>query len=344
MSNLTREIGRLVPVDLREVWPLETTHFTPWLAQSDNLTFLAESLGIPGLELVQSEHAVDSFSADIVARIVDSEDFVLIENQLDRTDHKHLGQLLAYAPHFDAKVIVWIARQFTDAHRASIDWLNRITDERYAFFGVEVQAVRIEKLPAPLFNVVAQPNRWTRATQSLPGAAPDKPLNAIALSNLDYWEAFHKAAVAAGAPLRRAKRPLKDTNYWVPITSNSDAYLSAWRSQSRTPVVGVFACWYNAPAAYVAERISAQQAEIEAEFEEPLQWERNKEGNLGRALIRLPVADPADRTDWPRQHAWLITMLKKFDAVLSPRIVQALAEFREGSFDKSIDSSEIEGL
>ena len=330
MSQTIPTLGRLQTIDLREVWPSEPYNFTPWLAEAENLQFLAETLGLPGLELVKAEHAVDSFSADIVARIVDSEHHVLIENQLERTDHLHLGQLLTYAPRFDAKIIIWVARNFTDAHRAALDWLNGITDERYAFFGVEVQAVRIgQSLPAPQFNVVAQPNSWTRSALVSSAAVADQPLSDTALSNIEYWNAFHEAAAAAGAPLRRIERPLKDTNYWVPIAPRVDAYLSAYRSQSRKPSVGAFIGLYNAPLTYVSERLMEHQSELEEAFGNAVEWLRNKEGVVAKAIVRLPVADPADRSDWSRQHGWLADQLKRLEQVFAPPVLEALGRYDE---------------
>ena len=328
MSHTIPTLARLQTVDLREVWPSEPYNFTPWLAQAENLEFLADSLGLPGLELVKAEHAVDSFSADIVARVVDSEHHVLIENQLERTDHLHLGQLLTYAPRFDAKIIVWVARQFTEAHRAALDWLNRITDERYACFGVEVQAVRIgDSMPAPQFNVVAKPNSWTRAVLAPPGDADGQQLSDVALSNIEYWGLFHKAAIAAGAPLRRIERPLKDTNYWVPLAERGDAYLSVYRSHARKPYIGAFVGLYNAPLTFVSECLMAQREALEAAFGEPLDWARNREGVVTKVVIKIPIADPNDRADWARQHDWMTTQLKRMEQVFGPTVVSALAGY-----------------
>lgn len=325
MAQTIPTLGRLQTVDLRDVWQSEPYNFTPWLAQSENLEFLAESLGLPGLELIKAEHAVDSFSADIVARIVDSNHHVLIENQLERTDHLHLGQLLTYAPRFDAKIIVWVARQFTEAHRAALDWLNSITDERYAFFGVEVQAVRIgDSVPAPQFNVVAKPNSWTRAVLA-PTNEPVGVLSEIALSNIDYWEAFHVAAGIAGAPLRKIDRPLKDTNYWVPIAENGNAYLSAYRSHARKASIGVFLGLYNDPMTFVSERLAEQRTELDEAFGDQLDWARNREGVVSKIVIKAPVTDPKDRGDWPRQHGWMIEHLKSFSRVFMPAVTEALA-------------------
>jgi hypothetical protein len=277
---------------------------------------------------VKAEHAVDSFSADIVARIIDSEHHVLIENQLERTDHIHLGQLLTYAPRFDAKVVIWVARQFTEAHRAALDWLNSITDERYGFFGVEVQAVRIgDSLPAPQFNVIAKPNSWTRPAVVSAGGEQES-LSDIALSNIEYWDAFHKVAVAAGAPLRKIDKPLKDTNYWVQIAPNGNVYLSAWRSQARkNPTVGAFLVLYNAPAEYLAQRLLTNREALDAAYGAELDWQPARPGSAFKIVERLPVANPADRADWPRQHAWLVERLKRLEAVFAQTVRDALSDY-----------------
>ncbi len=108
--------------------------------------------------------AVDSFSADILAKDVDTDDRVLIENQLEASDHRHLGQILTYLAGLDAKSVVWIARHFNEAHRSAIRWLNENTDGRFAFFAVRVCVVRIGDSPfAPVFEVVEKPNAWERA-------------------------------------------------------------------------------------------------------------------------------------------------------------------------------------
>jgi len=322
MAHEIPVLGRLEPVDLRDVWPSEPCNFTPWLAQPANLQFLADTLGLPGLELVRTEHAVDSFSADIVARILDTDHHVLIENQLERTDHVHLGQLLTYAPRFDAKVIVWVARQFTDAHRAALDWLNSITDDRYAFFGIEAGAVRIgDSIPAPQFKLVAQPNSWTRpdAPVAGPGGAD---LSERTQLNIEFWDQFHKAAVAAGGPTRKTDSPLKDKTYWAPIGAGTSAYIIAWRSHARRPNVGVYLGLYGDAAPSLVEALTARKGELEAAYGEPIDWFSKDENKI---IDRLAVADPDDRSDWPRQQQWLVDRMKRMDEVLRPAVLQALS-------------------
>ena len=159
------ELAKIEEVDLREAWSKEDTHFTPWLAE--HLSELGNALGLEELELQGQEVSVGGFSLDILAsdRNVGN---VVIENQLEATDHTHLGQLLTYAAGFaDANVMVWIAKEFSDEHRAALDFLNDRTVENTKFFGVVIELLKIDNSrPAPHFRVVSAPNDWSKETKS----------------------------------------------------------------------------------------------------------------------------------------------------------------------------------
>ena len=158
------ELGRLEGVDIRTVWVHEARDFTPWLLE--HADHLAETLGID-LELEQSEHPVGGFSLDLVGRDLTNDAVLIVENQLEGTDHNHLGQILTYAAGTDASSIVWIATSFREEHRQAIDWLNEQTREDVRFFGIELQVVRIgSSVPAPLFNLVAEPNDWQKQVRT----------------------------------------------------------------------------------------------------------------------------------------------------------------------------------
>ncbi|MDE0307045.1 MAG: hypothetical protein OXI87_19515 [Albidovulum sp.] len=131
-------LGRLIRVNLRDIWTSEASEFTPWLAREENLSILGETLGID-LELEAQEKAVGPFRADILCKDIGTGAWVLVENQLERTDHGHLGQLLTYASGLEAVTIIWNSARFTEEHRSTLDWLNRITDESIRFFGLEVE-------------------------------------------------------------------------------------------------------------------------------------------------------------------------------------------------------------
>ena len=163
-------LGRLHKVDLREAWASESSGFTPWLAQEESLQLLGEAIGIE-LELESQEKNVGPFRADILCKDTATDNWVLIENQLEKTDHSHLGQLLTYAAGLNAVTIVWIAERFTEEHRAALDWLNEHTDETINCFGLEIELWRIgDSTIAPKFNIISQPNDWSRTVKT--AAAP----------------------------------------------------------------------------------------------------------------------------------------------------------------------------
>lgn len=171
---MTIELGKLEPVDPRTVWQHEAHSFTPWLLENGER--LAEALGID-LELETAEHSVGGYKLDLFGRDITNDAVLIVENQLDTTDHSHLGQVLTYAAGTAASTIVWIATKFREEHRQALDWLNENTGEQAHFFGIELQVVKIgESLSAPLFNVVVQPNDWQKQVRAAtqPGVVSGK--------------------------------------------------------------------------------------------------------------------------------------------------------------------------
>ena len=153
------ELGELIKVPLREFWEGEASDFTPWLADEENIGLLGDTIGVE-LEVEAQERNVGPFRADILCKDISTDNWVLIENQLEPTDHTHLGQLLTYAAGLNAVTVVWIAESFTNEHRAALDWLNKITAEGFSFFGLEIELWRIGDSPiAPKFNVVSHPQQ-----------------------------------------------------------------------------------------------------------------------------------------------------------------------------------------
>lgn len=162
MANQPK-LGKIEKVNVRDVWPHEALNFTKWLAQEENLTMLGDACSIE-LELKDTESAVGSFAVDIYAQEADTERKVIIENQLEDTNHDHLGKIITYAAGKGAGVVIWVVARARDEHRNAIEWLNEHTDSDCAFFLVEIEVWRIGDSPmAPRFNVVESPNEWARA-------------------------------------------------------------------------------------------------------------------------------------------------------------------------------------
>lgn len=170
------------------VWLGTTKHLIspPWLFQ--NLDALGEAVGL-SLEAESSEVAVTTFAADILARNKFDGTSVLIENQLECSDHTHLGQIMTYLAGLDAKTVIWVATDFRDAHLSAINWLNENTDESISFFAVRLKVVRIAGSPfAPVFDVVARPNNWERRLHAISTASGTK--SGLAEKRHEFWQAY----------------------------------------------------------------------------------------------------------------------------------------------------------
>ena len=325
------QLGRLVDVDLREVWASEPYAFTPWLASPENLQFLADSLELPGLELVRTEHPVDSFSADIVCKVIGTDHYVLIENQLERTDHIHLGQLLTYAPKFDARAVVWVAKQFTEAHRAALDWLNRITSDNYGFFGVEVRAVRIgNSAPAPLFDIVSSPNDWTK-----PRSMPANNATSVARENTEniaFWEMLDVALDEHGKIRRRVRKQVKGQNLWIPLTRDGSVYVVCYRSLGQKPCVGVYLGIYG-DNRHVYWDASQQLIRLgDQTFSSVLRMETNSTGTVHKAISEPLYADPSVQ-NWQLQVDWMVEEINKFSLIFGDMVISIESSLR--GFDQS---------
>lgn len=183
------KLDKLIQIkDLREVWPNEALDFTPWLAKEENLSILGEAIGID-MEMTEKESSVGDFNVDILATEQDSGRKIIIENQLEETNHDHLGKIITYASGKNAAIVIWIVKKARDEHRQAIEWLNLHTDEEAAFFLVEIELWQIGSSNyAPKFNVVERPNDWTRSIKKLDALTPGEALK------LDFWQSFNNYA------------------------------------------------------------------------------------------------------------------------------------------------------
>ncbi len=183
----------LTDVELRKAWRDEARNFTPWLAE--NLDRLGKALDLD-LERISAEAGLptqdDMFSADILARDLRSDANVIIENQLERSDHRHLGQIVTYLAGLEARAVIWVAPDFREAHLAAIRWLNQHTTEEFSFFAVKIRLVQIANSPlAPLFDILEKPNGWERRLQAETRAA--KALSETGLARAAFWRRFQEA-------------------------------------------------------------------------------------------------------------------------------------------------------
>jgi hypothetical protein len=309
-------LGRLTRVDLRASWKNEASDFTPWLAREENIALLAEAIGLDGLEVQSQEQAVGPFRADILCRETTSGSLVLIENQLTRTDHTHLGQLLTYAAGLKAVSLVWIAERFTDEHRAALDWLNEITDDSFRAFGLEVELWRIgDSPPAPKFNVVAQPNEWAKVahevarTQPAPGSA--------GATYAEFWNEF---GVFLGDRRARFKPPKagNTTNWWSWGVGRTTIALCL-RLDLKNGQASVFLNLGGPDARAHFYLLKRDEAAIASDLGETPTWEDKPENKEKKVLSEF-TAPSADRAHWPTVFAWALDRLDAYDRTFRPRV------------------------
>lgn len=312
-------LGRLKRVDLRDIWSSEASDFTPWLAQEKNLAVLGDALGLD-LELEAQEKSVGPFRADILCKDVDSDAWVLVENQLDSTDHKHLGQLLTYASGLEAVTIIWIAAPFREEHRAALDWLNKITDERFRFFGLEVELWRIgDSLAAPRFNVVSKPNNWSRLVAQAARTIDEGGLSETKVMQREYWAAFHEVLCRFEGPIDASNRtPLAQPWMPYPIGRSRMRLGTVMIRPNKCVRAELYLETEHAKAFFYL--LQKQQDDIEAELGFSLQWEELPDGQDSRIAVYLEDADPDDRKDWPHQHEWLAEKLGELHRVFAGRV------------------------
>jgi hypothetical protein len=308
------ELGRLEKVDLRACWESEPRDFTPWLAEEDNIALLGKTLGIE-LEVQQTEASVGSFSADIVCRNTADNTVVLIENQLERTDHTHLGQILTYAAGLEAVTVVWIASRFTEEHRAAVDWFNSISQEEFNFFGIEIEVWRIgDSLAAPKFNIVAKPNEWARQVKEAgtsPGATTPAQKNWI-----EYWGSFAEFLEARGRPWTP---PKPQRCHWVAWGLGRSHFTLQASVGFGNGHVDVYVALEDKDSKSFFHQLRAMRTEIEEEAGFSMDWQERTDIKTSYVDVQKAF-DLNNRSTWPEAHAWMLEHLKGLDRAFRPRI------------------------
>ena len=150
-------IGKIERLPLREVWKHEALDFTTWL--ENNIDILNESLDL-NLSNAEREREAGAFSVDLVAED-DKGNPVVIENQLEKSNHEHLGKLITYLTAIGAKTAVWIVSDPRPEHVNAVSWLNESSSA--SFYLIKVEAIRIgHSEPAPLLTLIVGPSEEAR--------------------------------------------------------------------------------------------------------------------------------------------------------------------------------------
>lgn len=313
MSSII-SLGRLEPVPLREAWPHEAGNFTPWLAQPENLSLLAEAVGMV-LELEAVEKPVDTFSADILARDVSNDRWVLIENQLESTDHSHLGQILTYAAGLNAETVIWLARDFREAHRAAIDYLNRISSSEYNFFGVQIELLRIGASAfAPRFNIVAKPNDWSKGIATKAAARAD--VAGTQSRWQDYWDGYFKYATSVGFSLVNRVAPKEG---WCRTTQlvSGDPNAAAWLHRANDRLRAII--WLQGQDRLeLFDSLASHQDTVRDEMAEDVIWDRMDAKKSSMIYVEKLLQDDLSLDTEQGQYEWFADRITRLTRALRP--------------------------
>lgn len=304
-------IARLTRVPLRELWAHEARDFTTWLAE--NLDLLGEMLGIPQLTLVQREAAAGIFSADILAD--DSQErLIVIENQLEGTDHDHLGKLVTYLSNLDAKIAVWITSAPRPEHERAIHWLNEILPADMAFYLLQIEAYRIgDSAPAPKFTIVAGPTREARQA-----GEQKKELAERHLLRMEFWKQLLERARAR---TQLHARIAPGTENWISTGAGRSGLNYNYAIRMDDAQVELYIDRGDAEQnKQIYDALHEHKTEIEAAFGRPLEWQRLDAKRACRVRYILTDGGLQDRSRWPKVQDAMIEAMIRLEQAMKPQI------------------------
>jgi Domain of unknown function (DUF4268) len=307
---MTISLGRIETVDPRSVWPHEALDFTPWLLS--NVDVLSDLLGM-NLVLEKAEHPVGDFSLDLMGRDEATGEVVIVENQLEISDHTHLGQILTYAAGTDPTTIVWVAAGFRAEHRAALDWLNSRTDENTRFFGVQIEVVRIgTSIPAPSFKLVAQPNDWEKSVK----AATTGDLSVRDQLYWDFWSGYRDRVMADHPGWTYSQQSTKSSWFSMSAGLSGVNWVSSF-TRAGLVVQLDFAAVDGALNAARFQALRQHMAPLESAFGGPLLWDQVEGRKSTKVTAMLEgYRDVGERDEWTAWIEWLVVTQERFRAAL----------------------------
>ncbi|MBM3252730.1 MAG: DUF4268 domain-containing protein [Candidatus Omnitrophica bacterium] len=299
-------LGRIKTVDLRNVWKNEAHDFTTWLAQKENLDLLSEKVGID-MKVIGTEANVGTFTVDILAEEENTGRKIIIENQLETTDHDHLGKLITYASGYEAEIVIWLVKDVREEHRQAIDWLNEHTDENLSFFIIKMELKQIDDSPyAPDFRIISNPNDWAKTIKK---STLDSTLSDTKSTQLEFWTKFKEYALKNRTALRLRKTY---PQHWYDISFGSSEAHVCLTINTQNNQIGCEI--YINDSKETFSKLHQNKDKIEHELGEKLKWLELPERKASR--IRLFKEADINKVDrWEESFKWLQEEAEKFQRV-----------------------------
>jgi hypothetical protein len=299
-------LSKLNKVELRDVWGHEAIDFTNWLAKQENLDALSEEIGVD-VKLIKTEASVGKFSVDILAEEEASGRKIIIENQLEDTNHDHLGKIITYASGYDAEIIIWIVKDVRDEHQKAIEWLNEHTDEDINFFLIKIELWQIEgSNPAPKFDIIVSPNVWAKTIKT---SASGGELTDTKVQQLNFWTKF-KEYTKINFPTSHFGRTPRPQHWYNVSMGSSDAHIGL-TINSRENLLGCEIYINRNKELY--KFLLDKKEELEKELGEKAKWIDAPVAS--RILINKGVKDIFDQAEAENYFAWLYEKTVLFQKV-----------------------------
>ncbi len=283
-------IGKLKEVDIRELWKHEQYDFSEWLSKKENIENLNEILGLTLVD-ISKETYVGTYRCDLFAKDETTGIKVIIENQLEISNHDHLGKIITYASGLDAKVVVWIVKEAREEHRSAIEWLNNNTNSNVNFFLIEIHAYKIGNSdPAPMFQVVEQPNDFIKNNKS---TNRDESMNKSQFQRIEFWNQFNNVLMEKGKPFNIRKAT---TEHWYNVAiGTSDAYIKI-TLVNKYSLIGIEL--YIADNKELFDKLYIRKDKIEEELGFQLDWRRLDNSKVSRIIYHIKGLNFDDHSNY----------------------------------------------
>lgn len=283
-------IWKLEEVDIRELWKHEQYDFSEWLSKKENIENLNDILGLTLVD-ISKETYVGSYRCDLFAKDETTGIKVIIENQLEMSNHDHLGKIITYASGLDAKVVVWIVKEAREEHRSAIEWLNNNTNSNINFFLIEIHAYKIgNSANAPMFQIIEQPNDFIKNNKSINS---NESMNKSQSQRMEFWNQFNEILIKRGKPFNVRKAT---TDHWYNVAiGTSDAHIDI-TLVNKDSVIGVEL--YITDNKDLFDKLYQKKDEIELDLGFELEWRRLDNSKASRIVTFIKGLNFDDHSNY----------------------------------------------
>lgn len=296
-------LGKLKKVDVREEWKHEANDFTTWLSKEESIRLLGNEVGYD-IVLIKTEAACGDFNVDILAEDEGTNKKIIIENQLEITNHDHLGKLITYASGHVASIAIWVVTKVREEHRKAIDWLNDHTDDDLEFYLVQIELLQIDESPyAPHFEIICKPNDWARSVKE---STNQGAMSGIGADQFEFWTQFKAYAIQNKTALRLQK---PSAQHWTPISIGNSEVCISLTINSNKGLIATELYIYDNKNLYV--QLLAHKSEIEGDLGGPVEWMELP----GKKASRIKVSTSGEfnaKEKWEEYFQWMLAEAEKF--------------------------------